>query len=356
MPRRALVLGATGQIGRATVGRLAADGWRVDAVSRGSRPRVRWPAEWEVRTHHLDRADDAALRRLVGTGCDLLVDCLAYTSRDAVQLVSLGDGVGAAVVISTCMVYRGPEGGDFGGDVGAYPALPVPVREDQPCLSPDDHTYAGGKAAVEQVLLERAPFPVTVLRPGMVHGPHSATPREWYFVKRALDRRPVRLLAYGGAAGCHPSATPNLAELVRAAAARPHGPRVFNAGDPGPPTVRDMAAAVDAALGRTSEAYLLDGGGAPGLGRTPWSLNHPLVMDMARAERELGYRPVCDYAASLPETVLWLRGRVRSADWPVAFPALARRWGRSAFAYAAEDRAVKAGQVRGVPLIAAGQT
>ncbi|MGW6236005.1 NAD-dependent epimerase/dehydratase family protein [Streptomyces sp. NPDC055094] len=264
--------------------------------------------------------------------------------------------MGAAVVISTCMVYRGPEGGNFGGDVGAYPALPVPVREDQPCLSPDDHTYAGGKAAVEQVLLERAPFPVTVLRPGMVHGPHSATPREWYFVKRALDRRPVRLLAYGGAAGCHPSATPNLAELVRAAAARPHGPRVFNAGDPDPPTVREMAAAVDAALGRTSEAYLLDGGGAPGLGRTPWSLNHPLVMDMARAERELGYRPVCDYAASLPETVLWLRDRVRSADWSVAFPALARRWGRGAFAYAAEDRAVKAGQVRGVPLIAAGQT
>ncbi|GAA5004290.1 hypothetical protein GCM10023257_56970 [Streptomyces hyderabadensis] len=32
---RAVVIGATGQIGRAAVGALARDGWEVTAVSRG---------------------------------------------------------------------------------------------------------------------------------------------------------------------------------------------------------------------------------------------------------------------------------------------------------------------------------
>jgi nucleoside-diphosphate-sugar epimerase len=108
-------------------------------------------------------------------------------------------------------------------------------------------------------------FPVTVLRAGMVHGVGSAAPREWYFVKRALDRRRVRLLAYRGGSRCHPTATINLAELIRLAAIHP-GNRVPNAGDPRAPTVREIAAHIDAVLGQEVEEVLLDGPPEAGLG------------------------------------------------------------------------------------------
>lgn len=347
-----MVLGATGQIGIAAVERLALGGWQVRAVSRGGGPRVMWPAGSEVRTVHLDREDDRALAGVVREGCDVLVDCVAFTSRHGAQLAALGDRVGSAVVISTCMVYRDDDGLGFDALPTACPRLPVPVTEDQATIAPDDSTYAGGKAALERVLLETASFPVTLLRAGMVHGRGSAAPREWYFVKRALDRRPVRLLAHRGAGVCHPTATRNLAELVLAAAERP-ADRVLNAADPRPPTVRAMAAAVDELLGHEAEEYLLDGPGEPGLGRTPWSLEHPVVLDTARAERELGYRPACDWAGSLPGTVAWLVEAARGRDWREAFPRLAARWGRTAFDYAAEDLAVAAGQVGGRPLVPA---
>ncbi|MFJ6464791.1 NAD-dependent epimerase/dehydratase family protein [Streptomyces sp. NPDC091387] len=342
--RTAVVLGATGQIGTAAVERLVAAGWDVRAVSRGGGGT--WPREWGVRALPADRNDDGAVRRVVGKGCDLLVDCVAYDTRHADQLVRLGDQVGSAVVVSTFMVYRGDR--DAGGT-----RYPVPVTEAQPTVVPDDTTYAGGKAALERRLWERAPFPVTLLRAGMVHGPGSAAPREWYFVKRALDRRPVRLLAYEGAGICHPTGTRNLAELILRAGLRP-GRRVLNAGDPRPPTVREMAAAVDAVLGCESEQYLIRGPGAPGLGRTPWSLAHSFVMDVSRAERELGYRPVHDYAGSLPETVARLVDEVRGREWREVFPKLAARWGRTAFAYEAEDRAVAAGEAGGQAIVAPG--
>ncbi|MCX4771451.1 hypothetical protein OG322_19150 [Streptomyces sp. NBC_01260] len=115
-----------------------------------------------------------------------------------------------------------------------------------------------------------------------------------------------------------------------------------------------MAAAVDAVLGCESEQYLIRGPGAPGLGRTPWSLQHSFVMDVSRAERELGYRPVHDYAASLPETVARLVDEVRGRERREVFPRLAARWGRTAFAYEAEDRAIAAGKAGGQTIVAPG--
>lgn len=63
-----------------------------------------------------------------------------------------------------------------------------------------------------------------------------------------------------------------------------------------------------------------------------------MIYDMAAAERELGYRPVTDYAESLPGTVAWLTERLRGRDWADAFPKMVRNYGRDGlFDYAAED-------------------
>ncbi|MFB7289146.1 NAD-dependent epimerase/dehydratase family protein [Actinacidiphila glaucinigra] len=347
MTGTAFVIGATGQIGRAAVRALAGDGWEVRAASRGGGGEVEWPDG--VRPVTVDREDTAALAAALGEGCDVLLDCVAYGPEHARQLTELADRIGSAVVVSSCSVYEDGRGRslDTDGEPGGAPAFPVPVAETQPVLAPGEGGYSARKVALERDLLApEGRLPVTLLRAGAVHGPHSLRPRELYFVKRAVDRRPFRVLAYGGESRFHPVHAANLAELVRLAARRP-GSRVLNAGDPYAPTVAEIADAIAAVLGHEARTYAVDGPPpAKNVGDTPWTTAHPFVLDMSAAERELGYRAVTGYAESLPENVAWLVERLGGRDWRAAFPVLASTYDRfgDLFDYEAEDRWLAAGK------------
>ncbi|MFC7548566.1 NAD-dependent epimerase/dehydratase family protein [Plantactinospora sp. GCM10030261] len=340
MTRTALVIGATGQVGRAAVAALVRDGWRVRAGSRGRRPAGTWPADWAVEPITVDRDDDASLAAAVGTGCDVIIDTVGYGRGHAEQVLRLADRIGSAVVLSSVGVYVDDEGRPFGADDFRPPEL---IPETQPTVpgrvdpfGADD--YAGGKVDLERTLLAAGDrLPVTLLRAGAIHGPHTTQPREWHFVKRALDRRPVRILAYAGESRFHPVSTANLAELIRLAAARP-GSRVLNAGDPDVPTVREIGAAIGALLDHRPEEVLIDGPSpAPPVGGTPWTVPRPVVLDMTAAGRELGYRPVTDYPGSLPATVDWLVAAAQGRDWRAVFTDLVEYYTTDFFDYAAED-------------------
>lgn len=335
--RRAVVIGATGQIGRVAVAALAGDGWEVTAVSRGGGRDADWPAD--VRTARADRADDAALAAVVGDDCGVLVDMVAYGPEHARQLVSLAYRVGSAVVISSISVYEDGRGRTFDtqGEPDGFPEYPVPLSEAQRTVPPGETSYSTRKAGLERELLAAGDrLPTTLLRAGAVHGPHCRTPRELYFVKRNLDARPRRVLPFGGRSRFHPASVHNIAELIRLAAARP-GSRVLNAVDPDAPTVAEIAGAIDAVMGARTETVLLDGPPpSPVVGDTPWSVPAPVVCDMSAAERELGYRPVVRYADRLPETVAWIERQLEGRDWREAYPKMFPTYG-DLFDYAAED-------------------
>ncbi|POX44776.1 reductase [Streptomyces sp. Ru71] len=336
--KRALVIGATGQIGRPTVRALAEDGWEVLAASRGGGRDAGWPDG--VRAVRLDREDDGALASVVGDGCDVVVDTVAYGARHARQLTGLAGRVGSAVVISSVAVYQDGRGRSFDTQdrPDGVPRYPVPLPEEQPTVSPGEDTYAMGKVALERELLGAGEkLPATLLRAAAVHGPYSPLPRELYFVKRNLDGRRRRVLAHRGESRFHPSGAGTIAELVRLAAARP-GSRVLNACDPTAPSVAEIGAAVDAAMGVETETVLLDGEPpSPSVGRTPWSTRWPLVCDMSAAARELGYGPGVPYAESVRASVDWLVERLAGGrDWREEFPLLARAY-PELFDYAAED-------------------
>ncbi|MFC8101277.1 NAD-dependent epimerase/dehydratase family protein [Streptomyces sp. NPDC057363] len=334
---RAVVVGATGQIGRVAVGALARDGWEVTAVSRGGERDGDWPED--VRVVRADREDDTALSAAVGDGCDVLVDMVAFGEGHARQLVRLAGRVGSAVVISSMSVYEDDKGRNFDtqAEPDGFPEYPVPITEEQRTVRPGDTSYPTRKIALERELLAAGDrLPVTLLRAGAVHGPYCRTPRELYFVKRVLDGRRRRVLAYGGASRFHPVSVHNIAELVRLAAPRP-GTRVLNAVDPEAPTVAEIAAAIDAVMGFEAEDVLVDGPPpAEGVGDTPWSVPTPVVCDMTAAERQLGYRPVVRYAETLPETVAFLEERLAGRDWREEYPKMPRAYG-DLFDYAAED-------------------
>ncbi|MFJ4829015.1 NAD-dependent epimerase/dehydratase family protein [Streptomyces sp. NPDC088747] len=332
-----MVIGATGQIGRAAVGALARDGWEVTAASRGGGRDEGWPEE--VRSARLDREDDSALAAVVGDGCDVLVDMVAFGAAHARQLTGLADRVGSAVVISSVSVYEDDRGRGFDtqSEPDGFPQYPVPIPESLRTVAPGDDTYSSRKAALERELLAAGGLlPTTLLRAGAVHGPYSRTPRELYVVKRNLDGRPARILAFGGASRFHPVSVHNLAELIRLAARRPAS-RVLNACDAQAPTVAEICAAIDAVMGVQTRSVLVDGPPpAPTVGDTPWTVPAPVVCDMSAAERELGYRPVVRYAESLPETVTSIERRLAGRDWREAYPKMFRAYG-DLFDYAAED-------------------
>ncbi|MEU1491778.1 NAD-dependent epimerase/dehydratase family protein [Streptomyces sp. NPDC005776] len=334
----AWVLGATGQIGRAAVRSLVEDGWEVTAASRGGDRDGSW--DGGVRTAALDRDEDGALAAALGDGCDVLVDMVAYGEQHAEQLLAVADRVGSAVVVSSGAVYEDDRGRSFDtqGEPDGAPQYPVPLAESQATVAPGGATYATRKIRLERDLLAAGDsLPVTLLRAGAVHGPYCRSPRELYFVKRALDGRARRVLAYGGASRFHPVHAANVAELIRLAARKPAS-RVLNAADPQAPTVAEIGEAVDAVLGRSTQTVLMPGEPTPeGVGETPWSSAHPIVYDMSAAERELGYRAVTGYAESLPETVEWIAGQLADREWTDAYPAMLRSYGTRLFDYAAED-------------------
>ncbi|TPQ18491.1 NAD-dependent epimerase/dehydratase family protein [Streptomyces sporangiiformans] len=344
--RHAVVIGATGQIGRVAVGALARDGWQVTAVSRGGRRDESWPGE--VRTARADREDDAALTAVVGDGCDVLVDMVAFGPEHARQLTGLAGRVGSAVVISSVSVYEDDKGRGFDtqAEPDGFPQYPVPIPESLRTVAPGDASYSTRKAALERELLAAADtLPTTLLRAGAIHGPRCRTPRELYFVKRNLDGRRRRIVAFGGESRFHPASVHNIAELIRLAAAKP-GARVLNACDDEAPTVAEIASAIDAVMGVETETVLVDGPPpAECVGDTPWSVPHPVICDMSAARRELGYEEVTRYAETLPETVAWIERQLAGGagpgggagrDWREAYPKMSEAYG-DLFDYAAED-------------------
>ncbi|MFD8568893.1 NAD-dependent epimerase/dehydratase family protein [Streptomyces sp. NPDC059639] len=335
--KTALVIGAAGQIGRPSVQALVRDGWAVTAASLGGGRDEHWPDE--VRSVRLDREDGAAVAALVGDGVDLVVDLVAFTPEHGQQLAGLADRIGSAVVVSSGAVYVDERGRGFHTqeEPDGWPHYPVPIPETWHTVAPGDG-YGARKTRIEQDLLALGDrLPTTVLRASAVHGPHCRTPRELYFVKRNLDGRRTRVLAYNGASTFHPASVHNLAELVRLAAARP-GSRVLNGADPDHPSVGEIGAMIDTLMGVETETVLVDGPPpAPNVGDSPWAVPHPLIVDMSAAERELGYKPVTTYAEALPETVEWLAARLRERDWQDGFPKMVASYTTGIFDYAAED-------------------
>ena len=338
MSRHAIVVGGTGQIGRATVESLLAAGWTVTSVHRGSVPQ---PAGWAERGVVERRADRAALADVVAEsgGADVLVDTIAYDDGDARQLLDLSGAVGSLVVISSASVYADDAGRTLDQSTGPddFPRFAGPVPETQATMAPGPATYSTKKVLLENTLLDGGRLPVTLLRPGAIHGPGSSSPREVWPLLRALARRPRVPLAYRGESRFHTTSAPNLAELVRLAAERP-ATRILNAGDPEPPAVADIVRTVSATVDHHPELVLLDGPPPESrVGRTPWSVPRPFLVDMTAAAAELGYTPVASYEDAVAGTSAWLRDRLAEKPWREAFPMLALYHGDAMDDYAAED-------------------
>jgi nucleoside-diphosphate-sugar epimerase len=281
----------------------------------------------------LDRNEDGALK--VADGFDLLIDVIPFEAVHAEQL--LERDVGAVVAVSSASVYADEQGRtlDEAEGIDDFPDLPVPIPETQVTVSPGDATYSTKKVAIERRLLENDRVPATIIRPCAIYGRGDRMAREWHFVKRALDRRPYVLLANRAVGHFHTTAAENIGELVRLVAAAPRTD-VFNCGDPDPPELLDISRTIAEAADHVREEILLSDFAE--VGGTPWSVPKPLLVNMAKAERELGYRHATTWAEAIPQQVEWLIEATLDRDWSEVLPRGAQYL---KFDYAGEDELVR---------------
>lgn len=338
--KTALVIGGTGQIGIAAVSALADAGYRVTAAHRGS---TSLPGDARADTVVLDREDTKSLQA-AALGHDVVVDTVAYTPAHAAQLAGLAGHVGSLVVISTGTVYVGTNGSSFetATDDDSYPEFPVPLTESSPTIDDGRQTYGALKAAMERSLLAVGGLPVSILRPGAVHGPRSPKLREFYFMKRAMDGRPHVVLSRNGESRFSTSSTANIAALVVACARRP-GSRVLNATDEENYSVREQAQAVFEVMGHSAAILGFDGGAIGNLGATPWDAPRPYACSMQRARDEVGYIPALSYTEAVRADLEWLLGEFEAGRrWQDLFPSVVLRYGEHGwFPYDDEDRWVR---------------
>jgi nucleoside-diphosphate-sugar epimerase len=329
----ALIIGGTGLIGQAAARRLLASDWEVVVTGRTPEHAPADLVADGVTFRSVDRDDAAGLAHVFGDGVDLLVDCICYTPAQATALLPLVRAAGSTVMISSKAVYADAAGNHSNSDTP--PDFGGPIRETQATVAPndiDDYNsragYGANKVAAEHVLLDSG-APVTVLRPSKVHGVGAVRPREWYFVRRILDRRPYVLLAHRGTGTDHTTAATNTAALIETVAGTP-GRRILNSADPDAPSGLEIARTIARLLDHRWDEILVDG---PEPGRHPWDAAYPIVLDSSAAEA-LGYRPVGDYAATVAAEVSWLLGAAREEPFAARFD---DEFFASMFDYAAED-------------------
>lgn len=323
MARTALIIGGSGQIGRAVRQALVAEGWTVRCAQKTP------TADDGADTVLLDRNETGALARAVGSGVDALIDTVAFDETHARQLLDIQQAAGALVVISSASVYRDARGRSLDEAAAhGFPHLPVPIAESQPTVPPGPATYSTRKAALEATLLRNPATPSIVLRPCAIHGPASRHPREWFFVKRLLDGRRAVPLAWRAESRFHTTATSNIAELIRIVLASP-ATQVLNIADPQPLTVSEIGRTIAGAMGRELDIVGFEGPPRYGVGASPWGVARPFVVDLSAASA-LGYRPCTTYAGSVEASC---RAAQAAAAAGVRFP----DYLNAMFDYAAED-------------------
>ena len=173
---RVLVLGGGSFVGRAAVEELLARGHEPVLFSRGRTGTELFPGV-ERLVGDRDTGDYASLQ---GGRWDAVLDVSAYVPRHVTE-ASAAVQAGRYLLVSTGSVYDKDRAS-------------APLDEDAPRLAPErgteevtGATYGPLKVACEDDALERWGDAATIVRPGIVAGPHDPTDRFTYWVRRGAQ-------------------------------------------------------------------------------------------------------------------------------------------------------------------------
>lgn len=299
---KALVLGGSKFIGLHLVRALLEAGHDVTVLNRGVTP-VTFSAP--VARLTADRSDAASVRKALRRSTwDAVFDISGYTASQVAPVVeALQGGVDRYVFCSTVSVYGHC---DF-----------APIAEDFPLdRRPDALPYAAGKVQAEDLLMEayrKHRFPVTVIRPSMVYGPHNPlVERELSVFVRLLLGGKV-LIPGSGETLRHFGHVEDLAQAFLLAAASDHAlGQAYNITGPDVVTINDYVRTIARVMNARAVLVHLSEGEANQVDVRrffPYLWRASLVYSTRKAERELRFQPRYHFEEGHRQTYQWYRAQ-----------------------------------------------
>jgi len=224
-------------------------------------------------------------------------------SRNVFAAAAAGSRVKRLVYTSSVAAY------------GFHTDNPQPLTEDVPARGSDEHYYSAEKAELESTLWDTvagSSLDTYVLRPCVVAGADALMPLE--SIPWPVRRAPLTVLPDPGV---HFQVVhhDDVATALVAAARGAGTPGIYNLAGPGELTARDLARALGWHSFPIPRAAVSLAAAATALPLVPaqaqWlnAFRLPVVMDTARARRELRWRPQHDAGSTLAEMVAAARER-----------------------------------------------
>jgi nucleoside-diphosphate-sugar epimerase len=287
---RVLVLGGTGFIGAALVRRLRALGCAVSTFHRGPEATIRG-----------DRASLESFRgELARAAPEVVVDTIAYSERDGVELVRAFRGLARRVVVLSSQDVYGAYGRLLRLEEGV--PEPTPLSEDSP-LRRSRHPYRAGarpgemaydydKVLVEAAVGADASLPATIVRLPCVYGPGDRHHRLGTYLERMRAGSAEILLDRAKASWRWTRGyVEDVADAIALAAADPRAAgRVYNVGEQDALTEAQWVGAIGAAASWEGEIREVSPQELPAGLAEPYDFSHDLAADTRRIRAELGYR------------------------------------------------------------------
>lgn len=263
---------------------------------------------------------------------DVVLDAIAFDAEDIDRYDP--DKIGRLIVVSSASVYCDDQGRTLDEAAqNGFPEFTGPITEDQSTVTAGPETYSTRKVRMEQRAIELFGDRATILRPCAIYGPHSRHPREYWFVKRMLDGRKRIPLAVNGTSQFQTSNADLIGDFIVGAVEKDLG-GVYNVADTTAPSVLEIGQSTAKIMGISPEFDPLEGYPEGTIGRTPWSVPLPFIVDGSKAMRDANLARVT-YNVEVEDCVRWLIER-NPEDWRTAFPHMTvYPW--DLFDYGAED-------------------
>ncbi|WHT38749.1 NAD-dependent epimerase/dehydratase family protein [Myroides sp. mNGS23_01] len=335
MQKKIVLIGGTGQIGYAITNFFVKRNWEVYLLCRSKYSFNSFLSLLEkeslafipnIKPIYGRKEDDNTLIQIASIQPALLVDLLSFTAKDAKQILAIQKHIGQYIVLSSSSVYKDNSGRTLDeASVTGFPDFPLPIKEENPTVQAGDTTYSTHKIAMEEYFLKHSNKPVTILRPCAIYGICSHHPREWWFVKRVLDKRPYIPLKFKGESTFHTSSTQNIAKVIWACIGN-KAHQIVNVADQSILTVKEIGEFITNQLAYRAEfvAYSAIESSDPFIGFSPWSVAAPFILDTSYSEQllhQVGLE-LSSYQEDSKAYIQWL-SRFSAENWETHFPQLA---------------------------------